>query len=111
MNNQRSFANAVHQYVGAKGYYPGYRQILNVVNNSSGNTQPAVINWQVALMPYLDKLDVYQAIKNGTIGQAPPTVNPQRLALLGSFSLSQRQLNFGAQQSMDELRCEHWPAG
>ncbi len=40
-NNQRNLANAVHQYVGQKGYYPGYRQILNVVNNSSGTTQPA----------------------------------------------------------------------
>jgi type II secretion system protein G len=71
-NNQRNFSNAVQQYVQAKGYYPGYRQLLQVVvNQSTGTTQPAVINWQVALMPYLEKLEVYQSIQNGSLGQAP----------------------------------------
>jgi prepilin-type N-terminal cleavage/methylation domain-containing protein len=73
MNNQRGFANAVQQYVGAKGYYPGYRQILNVVNPSTGNTQPAVINWQVALLPFMDRSSDFEAIKSGAVGQAPAT--------------------------------------
>ena len=73
-NNQRNFANAIHQYVEAKGYYPGYRQLLKVVvNQSTGATQPAVINWQVALMPYLEKLDIYQSLQNGAMGQTPAT--------------------------------------
>src|SRR6202142_1482802 len=67
-NNQRSLAQGVQQFVQAKGYYPGYRQLLKVIDQS-GNTQPAVVNWQVALMPYLDKLETYEAIQSGTIGQ------------------------------------------
>jgi prepilin-type N-terminal cleavage/methylation domain-containing protein/prepilin-type processing-associated H-X9-DG protein len=73
MNNQRNFATAVQNYVQAKGWYPGYRQLLSVVvNQTTGTTQPAVISWQVALMPYgLGRNDVYEAIKNGAIGQPP----------------------------------------
>ena len=59
-----------------KGYYPGYRQLLKVVvDQSSGTTQPAVINWQVALMPYLEKLEIYEAIQSGAIGQAPASAS------------------------------------
>ncbi|HTQ39627.1 MAG TPA: DUF1559 domain-containing protein [Pirellulales bacterium] len=76
-NNQVNYAQAIQQYVSAKEYYPGYRQMLKVTDAiNTSNTDLAVINWQVALMPYLNKLDVYQAIQTGALGQKT-SVTPQ----------------------------------
>jgi prepilin-type N-terminal cleavage/methylation domain-containing protein len=70
-NNQVNYAQAIQQYVTAKDYYPGYRQFLKVSDITSINGGVpflAVVNWQIPLMPYLGKLDLYTAIQAGTVG-------------------------------------------
>lgn len=69
MNNQRDFHMALQQQTGILQAYPGYRQIINVTDLSSGTQNPAVVNWQVVLMKSL-RPDVYDAIVAGAIGQA-----------------------------------------
>lgn len=68
MNNQREFYQAVQQQSLVGRYYPGYRQILNVTDPSTGIQNPAVVNWQVVLMKTL-RPDVYDAIVAGAMGQ------------------------------------------
>jgi prepilin-type N-terminal cleavage/methylation domain-containing protein len=58
MNNQRSFGQALLQYVTAKEYFPGYRRDL-VLNDGSR----IVVAWQVMLLPNMSKQDVFDALK------------------------------------------------
>jgi prepilin-type N-terminal cleavage/methylation domain-containing protein len=86
-NNQRNYGQAIQEYVMAKDYFPGYRQVLKITSGTV--TKNAVISWQVALFPRLGKDDVYQGIQNLTIGISnfsPPA--SQKLPPLPYFELS-----------------------
>ena len=72
MNNQRNYGQALMTYVTAKQIFPGYRQILQITGASQPN---ALINWRIAILPYMEKDDVYQAIKSGSIGLQSSPVN------------------------------------
>ena len=72
MNNQHNYGQALMTYVTAKQIFPGYRQILQITGASQPN---ALINWRIAILPYMEKDDVYQAIKSGSIGLQSSPVN------------------------------------
>jgi len=69
-NNLSNYAKALQAYVVRKEYFPGYRQAL-AVQTSSGSAR-ALTSWQVALLPDMEKSDVYQALQNGAMGVQPP---------------------------------------
>lgn len=62
-NNMRNVALAVQNFAGAKGVYPGYRDVLSVnVNNAS---VPYAVSWVTPLLPYLERTDIYTLWRNG----------------------------------------------
>ena len=63
-NNLRNYGEAIQSFVTAKDYFPGYRQKLPITG--TGNT--GAVSWQIALLPYLDRADLYQSIQSGVIG-------------------------------------------
>src|SRR5215471_19085407 len=74
MNNQRNIGQAVQQYVAAKEYFPGFRQVLKVPTLSLPN---ALVSWRITILPYMQKDDLYQSIKNAAVGFASsPTALP-----------------------------------
>src|SRR5437762_10712146 len=68
MNNQRNYGQAIQQYVTSKDYFPAYRSFMSPTLTSPGDF---VMSWQVTLMPYYGKQDVYQALQNGSITELP----------------------------------------
>ena len=44
--------------------FPGFRQIMQIPNGTNAPIK-AVVSWQIVLLPYLEKTDVYSAIQSG----------------------------------------------
>ncbi len=69
MNHLRNLGQAMLTYETSKQpeKFPGFRQIMQIPN---GNNPPikAVVSWQIVLLPYLEKTDVYSAIQSGAVG-------------------------------------------
>jgi prepilin-type N-terminal cleavage/methylation domain-containing protein len=74
-NNQRNFGMALENYLTQKtsagGNFPGYRQKMTV--QTKNGPQQAAVSWQVVLLPYLERTDVYSAIQAGAVGQDTST--------------------------------------
>jgi len=66
-NNLRNFGQATQAYVTSKEYFPGYRQALTIQNGAVPPPK-AIVTWQIALLPNVDRNDIYQSITSGAIG-------------------------------------------
>lgn len=67
INNQRNVGLAFEQYVAAKEFFPGYRQVLQVAIPSKPN---ALVSWRITIIPYMQREDLYQSIKSAAVGFA-----------------------------------------
>jgi prepilin-type processing-associated H-X9-DG protein len=90
MNNLSQLAKAVTAYDGSKGMIPGWRNahpnstVAAFANSKNGTYQYASISWPVALLPNLERRDVYklwEATPNvsdtntaGQIASTPPAI-------------------------------------
>jgi prepilin-type N-terminal cleavage/methylation domain-containing protein len=87
INNQKQFALAIQAYATSKGYYPGYRSLLQTQITP---VRSAVINWQFVLMPNMGKTDQYEALKVNPLGYQPPyldfTLCPSDSTIAGKSS-------------------------
>jgi prepilin-type N-terminal cleavage/methylation domain-containing protein/prepilin-type processing-associated H-X9-DG protein len=59
-NNQYQIALAASRFNDANGFLPGWK---NFVPCGSGTTTPS---WTVAIFPFIERMDIYRAILNGT---------------------------------------------
>ena len=69
MNNQRNLGKAVQEFDARHGYIPGYRQFLQLkplVPDSNLNPM-VLVNWQVMLLQYLDRDDLFQRLQHLSI--------------------------------------------
>ena len=67
MNRQRNLGKAMQEFVTTKDYFPGYREVFNLVADSNNANPKAVVGWQVMLWPYLEQNTIYQRLKDQTV--------------------------------------------
>jgi prepilin-type N-terminal cleavage/methylation domain-containing protein/prepilin-type processing-associated H-X9-DG protein len=85
MNNIGQLSKAVTAYEGSKGYIPGWRnahpnRIVAALSTAlDGSLATATISWPVALLPNVERRDVYQlwemAPNTGIITSPPPSID------------------------------------
>jgi prepilin-type N-terminal cleavage/methylation domain-containing protein/prepilin-type processing-associated H-X9-DG protein len=62
-NNQNQITNAMIIYEGTRRALPGYVQNLHVVDPSSGKAADCAYSWVVAILPQLERADLYKYLK------------------------------------------------
>jgi prepilin-type N-terminal cleavage/methylation domain-containing protein/prepilin-type processing-associated H-X9-DG protein len=78
-NNQHQLSIAMQNFESAKGYFPGF---INVVGNNcfidkNGAIWKNPISWIVTLFPYMDRNDLYDVWANGQVAADNNTYYPQ----------------------------------
>lgn len=82
LNNIRQMSTAARMYDTHKREFPGY---VNVVGPSSDNSIPGIMgSWAVALLPQLDRADVYEKFFKIDPAKTPQTIN-SALPTISSF--------------------------
>jgi prepilin-type N-terminal cleavage/methylation domain-containing protein/prepilin-type processing-associated H-X9-DG protein len=81
MNNLRNYGQATLAYVSKKDLFPGYRELLTRQDGTK-----VVVSWQIALLPELDRQDLYQALQSGLAGTTNQPLPYLELAVCPSDS-------------------------
>jgi prepilin-type N-terminal cleavage/methylation domain-containing protein/prepilin-type processing-associated H-X9-DG protein len=74
-NNERNLALAMLNFESSRHAFPGYVNKFQM----SGNTVSVPVSWVVPLLPFLEKLDVYEKLQtlsyDGTVGNAKGSIS------------------------------------
>ncbi|MEN6459118.1 MAG: DUF1559 domain-containing protein [Thermoguttaceae bacterium] len=81
-NNEHNIALALIEFEHSRGYFPGYKNLLNAgIRNGQTVTSTITVSWPVVLMPNLGRRDLFDAYMNyavqvanngGTTPSTPP---------------------------------------
>lgn len=85
INNMRNYAVALQAYVSSKEFFPGYRLTLKQNTPAPNLKVYPSVSWQVALLPQLQRVDLYQTWQTYTDNTAqPPTMPYMEIAVCPS---------------------------